>query len=376
MKSNLQFLNIYSLIHWHWGAVCNAPLNEIGIEGSFAERLNADFDIIFFLKIREKKMTIKEAILKSLEERKALSTHWDILKHIQQNNYYDFKEAKTPESTISALLGDFIRRGDNRVSRIKRPENYYEYYLTAYENELDLKVDEAQVALQKTSKKDKTYYERDLHLLFSTYLKSKEIYCKTILHEQSNGSEEHQKWIHPDIIGIDFLNLKTEETEKFIKTLNTLDTFKLTSYELKKEIKSDSELKKCYFQAVSNSSWANYGYLVAFEVNSNLLTEIERLNQSFGIGIIELKANPYESKILFPSRYKDLDFKTIDKLCKINDTFKEFIVYVEEIITNKGRNYKRVKKEFQLDFCDNFFKNDTEITAYCKSKHIPIDSNE
>ena len=49
-------------------------------------------------------MTIKEAILKSLEERKFLSTHWDILKHIQQNNYYDFKEAKTPESTISALF--------------------------------------------------------------------------------------------------------------------------------------------------------------------------------------------------------------------------------------------------------------------------------
>ncbi len=291
-------------------------------------------------------MTIKEAILKSLEERKMLSTHWDILKHIQQNNYYDFKEAKTPESTISALLGDFIRRGDNRVSRIKRPENYYEYYLTVYENELDLKVDELEIAIEKISKKDKTYYERDLHLLFSTYLKSKEIYCKTILHEQSNGSEEHQKWIHPDIIGIDFLNLKTEETEKFIKTLNTLDTFKLTSYELKREIKS------------------------------NLLTEIERLNQSFGIGIIELKSNPYESKILFPSRYKDLDFKTIDKLCKINDTFKEFIVYVEEIIINKGRNYKRVKKEFQLDFCDNFLKNDTEITTYCKSKNIPIDSNE
>jgi hypothetical protein len=49
------------------------------------------------------------------------------------------------------------------------------------------------------------------------------------------------------------------------------DTLKLTSYEIKKEIKTDSELKEYYFQAVSNSSWANYGYLVAFEVGDNLI---------------------------------------------------------------------------------------------------------
>ena len=35
--------------------------------------------------------------------------------HIIKTNYYDFKDAKTPASTISALLGDFIRLGDSRV---------------------------------------------------------------------------------------------------------------------------------------------------------------------------------------------------------------------------------------------------------------------
>ena len=33
----------------------------------------------------------------------------------------------------------------------------------------------------------------------------------------------------------------------------------------------------------------------------NLLEEMSRLNQSFGIGIIELNANPFQSKILFPA---------------------------------------------------------------------------
>lgn len=320
-------------------------------------------------------MTIKEAILKSLEDMKTVATHWDILKHIQKHSYYDFKRGKTPESTISALLGDFIRKGDSRVSRIKRPENYYEYYLSRYEEELDLKTE---VNLHNDVKKDEvldSYYERDLHLLFSTFLKSKNIHSKTILHEQSNGHDSNQKWVHPDMIGIDFLNL-TNEVTQLVKVLNTSDSFKLTSYELKREIRTDYELKKCYFQAVSNSSWANYGYLVAFEINSNLKDEMERLNQSFGIGIIELKAYPYESKILFQSKYRELDFKTIDKLSKMNNTFKDFIIYIEEIITAKGKNHKRVKQEFEFEFCDKSLKSDDAIKSYCHNKNIPFENNE
>jgi len=322
-----------------------------------------------------REMTIKEAILKSLEDLEKLVTHWDILEHIQKNNYYDFKIGKTPDRTISSQLGDFIRKEDSRVSRIKRPENYYEYYLTKYEKELDLKTEEVLTNKSIEDNSLKNYYERDLHLLFSTYLTSKNIYCKTILHEQSNGNDSNQKWVHPDMIGIDFLKL-TSEVSQFVKALNTTDSFKLTSYELKKEIRTDHELKKCYFQAVSNSSWANYGYLVAFEINSSLKDEMERLNQSFGIGIIELKSYPYESKILFPSRYRELDFKTIDKLSKINKTFKEFIIYIEEIITTKGKNYQRVKREFELEFCDKSFNSDDEIKSYCKNKNIPFENND
>jgi len=320
-------------------------------------------------------MTIKEAILKSLEDMKKLVTHWEILEHIQKNNYYDFKTAKTPDRTVSALLGDFIRKGDSRVSRIKRTGNSYEYYFNKYEEELELKpIENVNHEIRKENTL-KNYHERDLHLLFSTYLSSKNIHSKTILHEQSNGTDSSQKWVHPDMISIDFLKL-TNEVTQLVKALNTTDSFKLTSYELKKEIRTDHELKKCYFQAVSNSSWANYGYLVAFEISSSLKDEMERLNQSFGIGIIELKSYPYESKILYQSKYRELDFKTIDKLSKINPTFKEFIVYIEEIITEKGKNHKRVKEEFTLEFCDKSLTTDTEIETYCNEKNIPFENND
>ena len=318
-------------------------------------------------------MTIKEAILKSLDDLKRVATHTEIYEQIIKQTYYEFKTGKTPKATISAQLGDFIRKGDNRIKRVKGDGNFYLYYLSKYEQDInieDLSFQEKPLTSKKIQ--ENKYNERDLHTLLSTYLNSKNINPKTILHEQSkNSNDSHQKWIHPDMIGIDFINLRTKSTQLFLKALNTSDTFKITSYEIKKEINTDYELKKTYFQAVSNSSWANYGYLVAFEINSSLMDEMERLNQSFGIGIIELKANPYESKILFQSKYKELDFKTIDKLSKVNKDFERFIVFVEKILTANEKYIQASKKEL-IDFCDKYLTSDVEIEEYCKKKNIPM----
>lgn len=138
-------------------------------------------------------------------------------------------------------------------------------------------VDISKVKVSKTEKK-KSYEERDLHKLLSSYLKNTDNYSKTIFHEQSNGKDNNQIWTHPDMVSIKFLNLQTKASQNFLKSINRIDTFKLTSYELKREINNYSELKKAYFQAVSNSSWANYGNLVAFEFSDSLYEEMSRLN--------------------------------------------------------------------------------------------------
>jgi len=319
-------------------------------------------------------MTIKEAILKTLDELNGLTNYMEVYNHIVEKEYYDFKDAKTPASTISALLGDFIRNGDTRVKRIKETGGTYSYYLT--KNESNIGID---TLIEKTTTENKkqikkgTFEERDLHLLLSSYLKNADIYSKTIFHEQSSNSKDnHQKWIHPDMIGIKFLNLQTKASQNFLKAINRVDTFKLTSYELKKEINSDYELKKCFFQAVSNSSWANYGYLVAFEISDSLNEEMERLNQSFGIGIIELKSNPYESKVLFSAKYRDLDFKTIDKLCKINKDFEKFIEQAEKLMTASEKYVTATEREL-VEFCDKYFESDTEMEDYCIKKNITIE---
>jgi hypothetical protein len=212
-------------------------------------------------------------------------------------------------------------------------------------------------------------------MLLSTFLKSTDVFPKTIFHESSkNSKDNHQKWIHPDMVGIKFLKLQTKVTQNFLNVVNRTDTFKISSYELKREINTDYELKKTFFQAVSNSSWANYGYLVAFEISDSLKDEMERLNQSFGIGVIELNPNPFESKILLQAKYKELDFKTIDKLSKINPDFEKFIEQTEKLLTADEKYIQSTEKELD-EFCDKYFKSETESEKYCKEKHIPIEKN-
>ena len=319
-------------------------------------------------------MTIKEAILKGLEDIHGIANYMEIYNHIVAKKYYDFGPAKTPASTVSALLGDFIRTGDSRVKRIKDTGGAYSYYLTKIEQNIGIE-NLFQVREKGTKKTDKieTYDERDLHKLLSSYLKITSIYSKTIFHEQSTyGKDNNQIWTHPDMVGIRFLKLQTKVSQNFLKVISRLDTFKISSYEIKKEINNDSELKKAFFQAVSNSSWANYGYLVAFEFSDSLTEELGRLNQSFGMGVIKLNANPYQSKMLFQSKYRDLDFKTIDKLCKINREFAKFIEQTEKLMTAEERYYSSTEKELD-EFCDDYFANDAEVEKYCREKHLPIE---
>jgi len=323
-------------------------------------------------------MTIKEAILKSLDDIKVLTTYKEVCEHIIKNHYYNFGDAKTPPATVSALLGNFLRSNDVRVKRVYRKGAYF-YYLTKYESEIDLADgDSAETdKLQKKIPKEKELYdERSLHRLLATYLESQKIYAKTVFHEKSsNKKDEHQIWIHPDMVGVSFMSLKSASSKAFLKAVDRRDAFSIKSYELKREINSDYELKKCYFQAVSNSSWANYGYLVALQIDSNLEEEIKRLSQAFGIGVIKLHPNPYQTQIIASAKYRELDILTLDKLCNINDDYKSFIDLVEKWISADEKYIEQTEKELKSS-CDNILKNEVESKQYCQHKHIPFEEGD
>ena len=67
------------------------------------------------------------------------------------------------------------------------------------------------------------------------------------------------------MVGVMFNEFQDPVTKTLLKTTETKEYLNLCSYELKRTIENDHQLKEYFFQALSNSSWANFGYLVAFD---------------------------------------------------------------------------------------------------------------
>ena len=222
----------------------------------------------------------------------------------------------------------------------------------------------------QTAQTVKVFDERSLHKLFCSYLRTRNIYAKTIFHEKSSTKADNaQKWVHPDIIGVQFEEFNNDATLSLLKATEPKETVHIYSYELKRKIESDYQLKQCYFQALSNSSWANFGYLVAFEISEDLDEEMERLNNAFGIGIILIQAN--DSKILYPAREKDLDYNTIEKLNNLNPDFCSFITKLSKVM-NASKDYTSDAKQSFEKICDRIFETDEELETYCKEHNIPF----
>ncbi len=138
---------------------------------------------------------------------------------------------------------------------------------------------------------------------------------------------------------------------------------KLFSFELKVNLKF-TNLKESYFQAVSNSSWANEGYLVVKNIKENVLDELRRLNQSFGIGVIKLESEISNSKILLPAREREIDIPTLNMLVEQSPVdFKPFMIDINTQI-EKGLDTPIEMKSFDKVL------NDEEMQKYIKDKGI------
>jgi hypothetical protein len=113
-----------------------------------------------------------------------------------------------------------------------------------------------------------------------------------------------------------------------LNDISDSNSIKLYSFELKKRI-DKSNYREFFFQAVSNSSWSNEGYLVAAEIkeDDDLYSELERLSGSFGIGIIQLDLEDIDSsRVIFSAKQKSrLDWELMNKLCEQNPDFELFI---------------------------------------------------
>ncbi|MBN1142448.1 MAG: HrgA protein [Deltaproteobacteria bacterium] len=275
---------------------------------------------------------------------------------------------KTPWATIGARLYTNIKENLDQsdfVQVSKRPTKFT--LRTLFTNQAQIE----QVVQQQVQKSEENisktkYHERDLHPLLVKYVFSNPhftCYAKTIFHENSTKRiKGMNEWLHPDLVGVYFpFNDYSLETRELQGHLN-VSSIRLFAFEMKIQL-SFSNLRQSFFQAVSNSSWANEGYLVCNKVDEDpdFRNEIQRLSNAFGIGVIKLNSDAVnESEILFPAQFKDvIDWDTVNRLAEDSPDFKKFLSELTEDI-----KLSKIKSKYDKVL------NEEDIVSYIKEKKI------
>ncbi len=254
-------------------------------------------------------------------------------------------DGKILSHSLGSQLGEHnIKEEDKQFYVARKKGKTFFYWLKSREREFppqetpDAKEedDEQSECSDATEKQKTSFNERDLHPLLVKFLDKDpnfNLQCKTIYHEKCKKTSAGKAlWNYPDIVGVYFPQNDRHKNYK-IETLEFLhhtgqNSYKLFSFELKIRI-NFSNLKESYFQAVSNSTWANEGYLVVFNIDDEFLNELRRLNQSFGIGVIKLESEISNSKILLPAKEREIDIPTLNML--VEQSPEDFKPFMEKI---------------------------------------------
>ncbi len=272
-------------------------------------------------------------VLKESEKPLTHQEIWDVASSSRSAARVNTK-GKTPSASLGALLYVDVR--DNDSSRFikvgRRPARFF-----LAEKKSSLSPDVAKLLdASEASEPDKGahYLERDLHPLLAyhayanpSFNRGKSIHTKTIRHQKSRKTG-YSEWLYPDMVGF-YLPVDDWTTEVIgLNRLSDNNSLRLFSFELKREL-TRANYREAYFQAVSNSSWAHEGYLVAARIvqDDELLSELERLASSFGIGILHLDLTDFGgSSTIYPARVRsELDWETINKLPEQNEGFRLFL---------------------------------------------------
>ena len=223
------------------------------------------------------------------------------------------------------------------------------YYYTESSDDEEIQQAEAEETIS-TDKKNNSKPEFELYQKLSNYLLSADpkVYTKRIDEGKSSNKRGSgaNKWLHPDIVGLEVLNQDWISEIKTCAGIYYAQKARLWSFEVKTII-TLSNVRDCFLQAVTNSSWAHFGYLVASEIREDAMNEVRILANLHGIGFIELNAANYlESQILIPAKEKaEVDWNTANRLADENNDFKGYI----ELIIDFHKSDKNKIKEHEWD---------------------------
>ena len=289
---------------------------------------------------------------------------WESGKLLGLDKQLKSKNGKTPWATLAARLYVEVRDNSDASPIIKVGQTPARFFLRTYTSEitntdLEVLVKEQEIKAEISQPAKVFYSEHELHPLLAYFAAShpefnrgKAVYTKTIFHQESTKTG-YNKWVHPDMVGF-YLPVWDND----IIDLNRMtdnNALRLFSFELKKSI-NKGNYREVYFQAVSNSSWAHEGYLVAAHIQEDdgLLMELNRLVVSFGIGIIKLELPDIDtSRVLYPATPRQyVDWEMVQKLFQHNVGYRLFIADVRIDFSSKKihpSEYDKVMKEGELE---------------------------
>ena len=234
---------------------------------------------------------------------------------------------------VVAEIGSQRPRLQKKYTQLKTTEGRpRKYYYTVSSDSAEVERAENNTTNENNSP---PIVEHDLYPILSEFLVSQlEVYSKRIDEKRSKNlhGPSGNKWLYPDLVGLEDLSEGwNREIKDCVKEYADKKT-KLWSFEVKILV-NRSNIRKVFFQTVSNSSWANFGYLVASELEGDdTLKELRILSSLHGIGFIKLDVeDPSESQIMIPAREKtEVDWNTANRLATENKDFIEYIKIVRQ----------------------------------------------
>jgi uncharacterized protein len=182
----------------------------------------------------------------------------------------------------------------------------------------------------------KRLLEPDLYPMLATWLLSEfDLRSVRLTEGRSAAGALRQKnrnqWLFPDIVSVQDLRDGWHPEIREFANRHGAPRCRLWSFEVKLLI-NRATIRSDYLQAVYNSSWANYGYLVAAEISTDDFTmnELELLAQTHGVGVIALNTEDVaNSRILIPAREKlTIDWRACERLFSANSDFQAFVKQV------------------------------------------------
>ena len=237
---------------------------------------------------------------------------------------------------IAAEIGSRSYKLQKRNSEIKMTEGYpRRIYYTEKSDSAEVAAAEGEATILVGGKPSEKMREHDLYPILSSYLWMEfGLYSKRIDEKRSSNKRgpNGNRWLYPDMVGVEDLGEEWDQEIRDCVYQYSDKRTKLWSFEVKLLI-NGANVRECFFQAVSNSSWANFGYLVTAEIaGPHTLKELRMLFAAHGIGLIKLDVEtPADSQVMIPARERsEIDWDMANRLATENKDFLEYVKWVRQ----------------------------------------------